>query len=98
MPRRLKKNNAAPIPKNRPFPQHLKKEGMIYSRGLVTHTAKGISHVTIEINQMKVLTTHRKLESHFRINIITGDQVMVELDPLNFSSTETLRGRLVWRY
>ena len=79
------------------FPEHLKKDKFIYMDGVVESHAHQFFKVRLK-NGIETLCTAKRLE-HMRVGLMTGDKVVAELDPLNFSQGETtLKGRLVWRY
>ncbi|MDB4651343.1 hypothetical protein OAE26_02080 [Synechococcus sp. AH-551-E05] len=78
------------------MPDALKKSKFIYMNGTITKACHGFYHVNLD-NEMKVLCTARKLDSHHKLTILDGDTVTCEIDPLSFESNcEKLRGRIVW--
>ena len=79
------------------MPDRLRKERFIYMDGVITKGCHGFYHVDLE-NDMKVICTARKLDSHHKLSILDGDTVTCEIDPLSFDSSADakIRGRIVW--
>ena len=91
-------HNAASELRNKdrkPFPDHLRRDDCAYMKGEVTHSCYGIHHVDLE-NGMKSLCTSRKMDQ-YKIGILLGDVVTVEIPMIGLSPTEKPRGRIVWR-
>ena len=77
-------------------PEKIYRKNFIYLEGKIEHSSYGIHHVTLE-NEMKALCTCRKLENFYKVSLMIGDKVLVEIDPLNLNPNDVVKGRIVWR-
>lgn len=81
--------------KRKEFPEEKKKEGCVYIDGTVEHNAHGLYNIKLE-NGMNCVATASKMD-HYRVLIMIGDKVTVEIPMNTLSPTNKIRGRIVWR-
>jgi translation initiation factor IF-1 len=82
-------------PRKKGFPEEKKKGGCVYLNGLVEHTAHGLYNIELE-NGLKCVATAAKMD-HFRIVVMVGDTVLVEIPMNTLSPNNKIKGRIVWR-
>jgi translation initiation factor IF-1 len=86
----------SPRERAKELPGNLQRDGYIYIRGVIEKAAHGTYHLTLD-NEMPCLATARKLDNFFHVSLMEGDLVYVEIDPLNLSNDEVVKGRIIWR-
>ena len=78
------------------LPDNIKKDRFIYQKGVITKVAHGTYKVNLE-SGIETINTARRLDTFLKISLIEGDIVYVEIDPLNLTPGEVVRGRIVYR-
>ena len=95
-----KRNKKSKTPPQMPseMPNHLKRDHMVYVDGTIVSKNRGF-YVVEGDNQMNFLARADKLEKLYRLQMLVGDRVTIEVDLRCLdSSSERQRGRIVWRY